>query len=312
MTWAIEVEGLGKVFDGFVAVDGVSFQVAQGEIFGFLGPNGAGKSTIIRILCGLLQPSYGKARVAGLDVEQDPEAIRQRLGYMSQRFSLYDDLTVEENIDFFSGIYGVSDDLQTQRKTAILRMANLEDRAGTMTKLLASGFKQRLALGCAILHQPPILFLDEPTSGVDPITRRSFWDLLYDLSSAGHTILVSTHHMDEAEYCHRLALIHRGKIAAMGEPGKIKREWHLSQILRLDISDPVLGLRALETEPTVLGVVACRGGLHATVRDAASASIRIREVLEQRQVQVRRITAIEPSIEDVFVGLVQSEDNQTV
>lgn len=308
MTWAIEVDGLGKVFEGFVAVGGVSFQIAQGEIFGFLGPNGAGKSTIIRILCGLLQPSYGKARVAGLDVEEDPEAIRQRLGYMSQRFSLYDDLTVEENIDFFSGIYGVSDDLQMQRKTEILRMANLEDRAGTMTRLLPSGFKQRLALGCAILHRPPILFLDEPTSGVDPITRRSFWDLLYDLSSAGHTILVSTHHMDEAEYCHRLALIHRGKIAAMGEPRKIKREWSHTQILRLDISDPVLGLRVLEAEPAVLGVIAFRGGLHATVREAASAAVRIREVLEQRKVAVRRIAAIEPSIEDVFVGLVQSEE----
>jgi ABC-2 type transport system ATP-binding protein len=310
VTWAIEVEGLGKVFDGFTAVDGVSFRVAQGEIFGFLGPNGAGKSTIIRILCGLLQPTYGKARVAGLDVERDPEAIRQRLGYMSQRFSLYDDLTVEENIDFFSGIYGVPNDLRTQRKHTVLRMANLEDRARTMTRLLASGFKQRLALGCAILHEPPILFLDEPTSGVDPITRRSFWDLLYDLSAAGHTILVSTHHMDEAEYCHRLALIHHGKIAALGEPGKIKREWRHFQILRLYISDPMASLRALESEPEVLGAIAFGGGLQVTVRDVASASVRIRQVLEQRQVEIRRIEAIEPSMEDVFVGLVESEEKR--
>ena len=312
MTWAIEVEDLGKTFEGFVAVGGVSFQVAQGEIFGFLGPNGAGKSTIIRILCGLLQPSYGKARVAGLDVEEHPEEIRQKLGYMSQRFSLYDDLTVEENIDFFSGIYGVPDELQTERKDAVLAMANLEERAGTMTGLLPSGFKQRLALGCAILHRPPILFLDEPTSGVDPITRRSFWDLLYELSSAGHTILVSTHHMDEAEYCHRLALIHRGKIAAMGEPGKIKQEWRHFEILRLDLSDPMLSLKVLKAEPAVVGVFAFRGGLHATVRDAASASVRIRQILGEHQVEVRQITAIPPSIEDVFVGLVQSDESRAI
>jgi ABC-2 type transport system ATP-binding protein len=310
VTWAIEVEGLGKVFDGFTAVDSVSFQVAQGEIFGFLGPNGAGKSTIIRILCGLLQPTYGKARVAGLDVACDPEAIRQKLGYMSQRFSLYDDLTVEENIDFFSGIYGVPDLLRMERKKTVLRMANLEDRARTMTRLLATGFKQRLALGCAILHEPPILFLDEPTSGVDPITRRSFWDLLYDLSSAGHTILVSTHHMDEAEYCHRLALIYRGRIAASGEPGKIKLEQRHFQILRLFISDPMASLRALEAEPEVLGVIAFRGGLHVTVRDVAAASARIRHVLDQRQVEIRRIEVIQPTMEDVFVGLVESEDRR--
>jgi ABC-2 type transport system ATP-binding protein len=260
----------------------------------------------------LLQPTSGKARVAGLDVERDPEAIRQRLGYMSQRFSLYDDLTVEENIDFFSGIYGVAEDAQAERKKIILRMANLEDCAHTMTRLLPSGFKQRLALGCAILHQPPILFLDEPTSGVDPITRRSFWDLLYDLSAAGHTILVSTHHMDEAEYCHRLALIHRGKIAALGEPGKIRREWRQFEILRLDISDPMTSLRVLENEPEILEAITFRGGLHVTVRDAVSASLRIRQVLEQKQVEVRRIEAIEPSIEDVFVGLVESEEKRTV
>jgi ABC-2 type transport system ATP-binding protein len=311
MSAAIEVEDLVKKFGDFTAVDGVSFQVAPGEIFGFLGPNGAGKSTIIRILCGLLRPTSGKARVAGLDAERDPEAIRRKLGYMSQKFSLYDDLTVGENIDFFGGIYGVPRGLRPQRKQSILRMANLEDRAGTMTGLLAGGFKQRLALGCAILHEPPILFLDEPTSGVDPITRRSFWDLIYDLSDAGHTILVSTHHMDEAEYCHRLALINRGKIAALGEPAAIKRQWRSAQILRLDISDPMGHMRAIAAEPDILEVAVFRGGLHVTVRDAASAIARLRELLGQRKVEIRRIEAIEPSIEDVFVGLVESEERKT-
>lgn len=311
MSVAIEVEDLVKTFGTFTAVGGVSFQVAAGEIFGFLGPNGAGKSTIIRILCGLLQPTSGKAQVAGLDVRRDPELIRQRLGYMSQKFSLYDDLTVGENIDFFSGIYGVPDGMRSQRKQSILRMANLEDRAATMTHLLPVGFKQRLALGCAILHQPPILFLDEPTSGVDPITRRSFWDLIYDLSAAGHTILVSTHHMDEAEYCHRLALINRGRIAALGAPTEIRRQWRSAQILRLDIADPMGHMQAIRAEPEVVEVTAFRGGLHVTVRETVSATVRIRQVLERRHVKIRRIEAIEPSIEDVFVGLVESEEGKT-
>lgn len=311
MSATIEVQDLVKTFGPFTAVGGVSFQVAAGEIFGFLGPNGAGKSTIIRILCGLLRPTSGQARVAGLDVERDPELIRQRLGYMSQKFSLYDDLTVQENIEFFSGIYGVPDRLRTERKQSILHMANLEDRAGTMTHLLPGGFKQRLALGCAILHRPPIVFLDEPTSGVDPITRRSFWDLIYDLSAAGHTILVSTHHMDEAEYCHRLAFINRGKIAALGAPSEIKKQWRSAQILRLDISDPMAHMRAIEADPEVLEVIPFRGGLHVTVRDTVSAAGRIRLLLEQRQVKIKRIEAIEPSIEDVFVGLVESEERKS-
>lgn len=311
MSAAIEVENLVKTFGAFTAVDEVSFQVGAGEIFGFLGPNGAGKSTIIRILCGLLQPTSGKARVGGLDVERDPELIRQRLGYMSQRFSLYDDLTVGENIDFFSGVYGVSDELRPRRKQTILNMARLEDRAGMMTHLLPGGFKQRLALGCAILHQPPILFLDEPTSGVDPITRRSFWDLIYDLSAEGHTILVSTHHMDEAEYCHRLALINRGKIAALGSPAEIKQQWSGTQVLRLDISDPMGHMRAIEAEPEVLEVIAFRGGLHVTVRDAVFATERIRQLLEGRQVRIKRIETVEPSIEDVFVGLVESQERSS-
>jgi ABC-2 type transport system ATP-binding protein len=219
---AVVTESLVKRFGNFVAVDQVSLQVARGEIFGFLGPNGAGKSTTIRILCGLLAPTSGSATVNGFDVARDPESVKKNIGYMSQKFSLYDDLTVEENIEFFSGVYGVPKEHRAGRREHALRMAGLEEKHGTMTRLLAGGWKQRLALGCAILHEPPILFLDEPTSGVDPIARRMFWDLIYQLSRDGHTVFVSTHYMDEAEYCHRLALMYRGRVVALGSPAELK------------------------------------------------------------------------------------------
>lgn len=222
---AVEARDLVKRFGDFTAVDQVSFTVGRGEIFGFLGPNGAGKSTVIRILCGLLRPTSGRAAVDGFDVLTQSERIKQNIGYMSQKFSLYDDLTVEENIEFFSGIYGVAPARRRDRMDWVLRMAGLEQKRASMTRLLAGGWKQRLALGCAILHEPPVLFLDEPTSGVDPIARRSFWDLIYELSEAGQTIFVTTHYMDEAEYCHRLALMYRGRIVAMGTPGELKQAW---------------------------------------------------------------------------------------
>jgi ABC-2 type transport system ATP-binding protein len=221
--WTVEVENLVKRFGDFTAVDHISFRVRRGEIFGFLGPNGAGKSTAIRILCGLLGPTAGLARVGGVDVARDPEIVRQNIGYMSQKFSLYDDLTVEENLDFFGGVYGVAEDRRREREEFVLNMAGLTDRRATMTRLLAGGWKQRLALGCAILHEPEILFLDEPTSGVDPIARREFWDLIYRLSEEGRTVFVTTHYMEEAEYCHRLALMYQGKIIALDTPAALKR-----------------------------------------------------------------------------------------
>jgi ABC-2 type transport system ATP-binding protein len=213
-----------KRFGDFVAVDHVTLSVAKGEIFGFLGPNGAGKSTTIRILCGLLGPTEGSASVNGFDVGTEPEQVKRSIGYMSQKFSLYDDLTVEENLDFFCGIYGVPRDLRDERKDFALRMAGLELKRGVMTRLLAGGWKQRLALGAAILHDPPVLFLDEPTSGVDPIARRAFWDLIDQLSQAGRTIFVTTHYMDEAEYCHRIALLYKGKAVAMDSPRVLKQQ----------------------------------------------------------------------------------------
>ena len=218
----VTVENLVKRFGDFVAVDHVTFDVKPGEIFGFLGPNGAGKSTTIRILCGLLAPTSGRAVVGEFEVGRQSEQIKHTIGYMSQKFSLYDDLKVEENIDFFAGIYGVPKEKRAERKEYVLKMAGILEKRGELTAMLAGGWKQRLALGCAILHQPPILFLDEPTSGVDPIARRAFWDLIYELSGAGNTIMVSTHYMEEAEYCHRLALMYRGKLVALGTPKELK------------------------------------------------------------------------------------------
>jgi ABC-2 type transport system ATP-binding protein len=227
---AVEIDDLVKQFGAFVAVDHVSLKVGKGEIFGFLGPNGAGKSTTIRVLCGLLTPTSGRASVGGVDVATDPETIRRNIGYMSQKFSLYDDLTVEENIQFFSGIYGVPRNLRAERRDYVLKMAGIEEQRTTMTRLLPGGWKQRLALGCAILHDPPILFLDEPTSGVDPIARRGFWDLIYQLSEAGRTVFVSTHYMEEAEYCHRVALMYRGRVIALGSPRELKDKLKVSSM----------------------------------------------------------------------------------
>jgi ABC-2 type transport system ATP-binding protein len=308
--WAVEIEGLVKTFGAFVAVDHVSMRVHKGEIFGFLGPNGAGKSTTIRILCGLLTPTEGRASVAGLDVATQPEEIRRNIGYMSQKFSLYDDLTVEENIDFFTGIYGVPRDLRAQRKDYVLAMAGLSERRNALTRTLSGGWKQRLALGCAILHDPPILFLDEPTSGVDPIARASFWALIQDLSRTGHTIFVSTHYMDEAEYCHRLALMHAGKVIALGTPAELKKGLTARTLLRLDCSDPLEAMRALEGLAGVTDVAVFGGGLHVTMDGGDQTMGRIRAALEQKGIEVHRLERIEASMEDVFVAMIEAEERK--
>jgi drug efflux transport system ATP-binding protein len=306
---AVEVNDLVKRFGSFVAVDHVSFQVGRGEIFGFLGPNGAGKSTTIRILCGLLVPTSGKASVHGYDVATQPESIRRNIGYMSQKFSLYDDLTVEENIEFFSGIYGVAPERRAGRTAYVLGMAGLDTRRTEMTRLLSGGWKQRLALGCAILHEPPILFLDEPTSGVDPIARRDFWDLIHQLSEAGHTVFVSTHYMDEAEYCHRLALMYKGRIIALGTPQELKDRLQGQTLLRLETSSPLDTMKALEGESGVSEVAVFGSGLHLTVPDQ-SAIPRIRQRLESQGIEVRRLEPIQPSMEDVFVAMIEAEDRK--
>ncbi len=306
--WAVEVDGLVKRFGTFTAVDHVSFRVRRGEIFGFLGPNGAGKSTTIRMLCGLLAPTSGRALVGGLDVAVVPEGVRRLIGYMSQKFSLYDDLTVEENIDFFNGIYRVPHERRRERKELVLRMAGLEKRRDSMTSVLAGGLKQRLALGCAILHEPPILFLDEPTSGVDPIARRTFWSLIYELSAARHTIFVSTHYMDEAEYCHRLALMNRGRIIALGIPDRLKEGMRAYSILNLESSDSLESMRALEGVPGIVDVAAFGAGLHVKAQGTGSVQEDIREALSRRQIRIGRLEFVPPSMEDVFVSLIEEEE----
>ncbi len=307
---SVEIHDLVKNFGSFVAVDHVSLAVQKGEIFGFLGPNGAGKSTTIRMLCGLLTPSAGSASVNGFDVARQPEEIRRTIGYMSQKFSLYDDLTVEENIDFFTGIYGVPRERRAERKSYVLGMSDLTGRRNALTRTLSGGWKQRLALGCAILHDPPVLFLDEPTSGVDPMARGAFWGLIHDLSETGHTIFVSTHYMDEAEYCHRLALMYRGKVIALGTPAELKAGLTTHSLLNLDASDPLDTMRALEGLAGVYDVAVFGGGLHVTVDDVGATSARMRERLAAKGIEVRKLEQIEPSMEDVFVALIEAEERK--
>lgn len=303
---SVRLHKLVKRFGDFVAVDDVSLEVKPGEIFGFLGPNGAGKSTTIRILCGLLAPTSGEASVAGFDVAKQAEDVRQNIGYMSQKFSLYDDLTVEENIEFFGGIYGVSPSQLSARRDYALKMAGLEDRRSTMTHLLPGGLKQRLALGCAILHEPPILFLDEPTSGVDPIARRGFWDLIYQLSSDGHTIFVTTHYMDEAEYCNRIALMYGGRVIALGSPDELKRSLGDGHLYYVETSDLLGGMTVLQKVPGVADVAVFGAGMHVKSDDPTAAD-RLGTALADAGIQVAALGPIQPTMEDVFVSLIERE-----
>jgi ABC-2 type transport system ATP-binding protein len=323
--WAVEVEGLVKNFGSFTAVDHVSLKVKRGEIFGFLGPNGAGKSTTIRMLCGILSPTSGQGRVGGFDLYQEPEKIKQNIGYMSQKFSLYEDLSVEENIDFYSGIYSLSKGIKTERKEWALQMAGLQERRTHPTQTLAGGWKQRLALGCAILHEPSILFLDEPTSGVDPLSRRRFWGLIYDMAGKGITIFVTTHYMDEAEYCDRLALIYRGKIIALGTPGELKREHMPEAVWELETDDLVKSLEVLKKDAGAIHVgdstlresplreVAVFGNtLHVVTSKEADLASSLPSLLSAERIAIRRLEQIEPSLEDVFVSLVEEKDREEI
>ena len=306
---AVVAENLTKVFGDFVAVDSVSFTVEKGEIFGFLGPNGAGKTTTIKILCGLLMPSSGVARIAGWDVSTHPEEVKKSIGYMSQKFSLYEDLTVGENIDFFGGIYGLNGDRKQQRDKWVLEMAGLVEQKRTLTRDLALGWKQRLALGCAVLHEPPILFLDEPTSGVDPISRRGFWDMINNLASHGVTIFVSTHYMEEAEYCHRLVLMNNGKIIALGTPGELKKNWMKETVLNLECDDFMRAEELLRRESVFKETAIFGNMIHLVTSDAESASARTREVLATAGISISKMEVITPSLEDVFVTLTAEDTN---
>jgi len=304
----VVVKGLEKRFGSFVAVNGVSFEVQKGEIFGFLGPNGAGKSTTIRILCGILAPSAGSATVAGFDVWTEAEEIKSHIGYMSQKFSLYEDLTVEENIDFYSGIYRLAPERRQERKEWVIAMAGLQEHRHSRTATLSGGWKQRLALGCAILHEPPILFLDEPTSGVDPISRRRFWDLIYELSGRGVTVFLTTHYMDEAEYCDRIALIYRGELIASGTPGTLKTQLMQAEVLEVLCDRPQDALVEIEKLAEIKEVALFGKGLHIVAEDGQAAAAAVRARLREREFRVARIEKISPSLEDVFVSLIEARD----
>lgn len=300
---AVEVKDLRRVFGNFIAVDNISLRVAKGEIFGFLGPNGAGKSTTIRMLCGLLMPSGGSGVVGGHDVIKESETIKKRIGYMSQKFSLYDDLTVEENINFFAGVYGVPKNKRNARKEWVLEMAGIQDRRDALTVTLPGGFKQRLALGCAIMHEPPIIFLDEPTSGVDPISRRNFWNLIHTMSQAGTTIFVTTHYMDEADYCDRLALIYRGKIIAEGTPTELKHTYMQRSVIEIEVAQLIPALDLLHKQGVEAAIFGA--GLHVTVDNTTVSIPDLKTLLEKSGVTVHRIEQVVPSLEDVFVTLIE-------
>jgi ABC-2 type transport system ATP-binding protein len=301
---AIEVEHLTRRFGPFVAVNDLSFSVAAGEIFGFLGSNGAGKSTTIRMLCGLLRPTSGTARVGGIDVGRDPEGVKRRIGYMSQRFSLYEKLTVDQNIDFFGGIYGLSRDRLAARRAFVLDMAGLRGREATLTGALSGGWRQRLALGCAILHEPSIVFLDEPTGGVDPVSRRQFWRLIDQLANEGVTVLVTTHYLDEAEHCHRIAMIQAGRLAALGTVSELKKIFAGRRILEIRVRNPVQAMRALDAMAEVEKTSIFGTAVHAVLKSDANPET-VEGRLRDEALGAMTWALVEPSLEDVFLDVAQ-------
>lgn len=302
----IRAEGLTKRFEDLVAVQGVSLEIHKGDIFGFLGPNGSGKSTVIRMLCGLLQPTAGKAELDGLDVLAQTEEIKRRIGYMSQRFSLYEDLTVQENIDFYGAIYGLGPAKLRQRRRSVVELAGLEGREGQLTRTLSGGFKQRLALACSILHEPKILFLDEPTAGIDPVARREIWDLLFQLAGEGKTLFVTTHYMDEAERCSEVGYIYNSRLIVSGKPQELKR---LAEVtpqgtrwfeVRCEEATQALGL--LRTMPETVDATIFGESVHLLVREALGAAD-IERFLRREIAGEIQCRSVEPSLEDVFVAL---------
>ena len=302
---AIEVRDLTRRFGDFTAVDNLSFAVEPGEVFGFLGANGAGKSTTIRMLCGLLRPTSGVARVGGIDVAADPEAVKRRIGYMSQRFSLYERLTIDDNIRFFGGIYGLRGSAFQQRRAFVLQMAGLEGRERTRASDLAGGWRQRLALGCAILHEPRIVFLDEPTGGVDPVSRRQFWRLIEDLSRSGVTILVTTHYLDEAEHCHRIAIINAGRLAALGTSHELKQVFADRPIVEIHSSRPVEVMKVLDQMEEIQKTTLFGTAVHAVLKPGRIDAATLRDRLQAQGFEIRAIDRVVASLEDVFLDVVE-------
>jgi ABC-2 type transport system ATP-binding protein len=303
--WAVDVRGLTRVFEQFIAVDHIDLQVESGTVFGFLGPNGAGKSTTIRMLCGILTPTAGDGTVGGFDIRRQTEQLKSRLGYMSQKFSLYEDLTVEENLQFFAGVYNVHGAQRRARIAWAVDMAGLRGREHMRTSELAGGWRQRLALGCAVLHEPPILFLDEPTSGVDPASRRNFWELIGELSARGITVFVTTHYMDEAEHCDTLALIYGGRVVATGSPGTLKSRYMSRALLEVVAGDLMGAYAALKGDPRLGGVALFGNALHVVADDETAARACIAERLGRQQIALLGVERIEPSLEDAFVAIIE-------
>ncbi len=307
---AVQVQHLTRRFGSFTAVDDLSFTVQKGEIFGFLGPNGAGKSTTIRMLCGLLGPTSGSGTVGGADIRLEAEQIKQHIGYMSQRFSLYEDLTVSENIDFYGGIYGLAGGRLAERRNWALAMAGLDEHTTSLTRILSGGWKQRLALACAILHEPPIIFLDEPTSGVDPLSRRRFWDLIYAMAEQGITVFVTTHYMEEAEYCDRIALIYGGKMIASGSPLELKTKAMRDKIIDLRCANPQALIAPLKKLPEIRDAALFGTGLHLVTPDAAIAEAAVQSLLAELGIRGAVMETIMPSMEDVFISLIEAVDRR--
>ncbi len=307
---AIDVRNLTKRFGSFTAVDHVNFEVRKGEVFGFLGANGAGKSTTIRMLCGLIASSEGTATVGGFDINKEPEQVKSSIGYMSQKFSLYEDLSVEENINFYGRVYGMSEAAIAERKEWVYEIANLHGRERSITRTLSGGWKQRLALGCAVLHRPPIVFLDEPTSGVDPVMRRRFWELIYELSAGGVTVLVTTHFLEEAEYCNDIILINAGKIIAGGSPKELKENYIKTPIIEVRCSSVVDAMEVIEAQPWVEETSLFGSFLHVAVRDESEARNALGGILGARGITLESINRITPSLEDVFIYLLDQQAKQ--
>jgi ABC-2 type transport system ATP-binding protein len=308
--YAVEVDGLTRRFGEFVAVDNMTFKVKRGEVFGFLGPNGAGKSTTIRMLCGLLEPTEGRAVVDGFDVGKESDRVKEHIGYMSQRFSLYEDLTVEQNIDFYGGVYGLEGSRLRQRKEWALGMAGLSGKESMLTHNLSGGWKQRLALGCAILHEPPIVFLDEPTGGVDPVSRRNFWDLIYALSHSGVTVFVTTHYMDEAEHCNTIGFIYAGRLVALGSPTELKHRLDRYRVFEVQGDRPVDAMEILQRQDWVTETSIFGSSFHVSTADVEGPEARIKKLLEKEAIPYQRVERITPSLEDVFIHLIAQVDKE--
>lgn len=305
---SIEVNNLTKKFGSFTAVDSVSFNVKQGEIFGFLGANGAGKSTTIRMLTGILEPTSGDALVGGYSIMKEPDKVKTQIGYMSQKFSLYNDLTVEENIRFFAGVYGLTGMKYEERKKWVLEVANLEGKERLLTGSLPGGIKQRLALGTAVIHEPKIVFLDEPTSGVDPLSRRNFWDLINDLSAGGTTVLVTTHYLDEAEFCNDIILINAGRLIAQGNAKALKTNYIKNTILEIESDRIVDSMEILGNEDWVSETSIFGNYIHIILNDNSKGDADVREVLTNKNaIMVRRVDKIVPTLEDVFIHLLEKD-----